>query len=304
VGPADDAGRLTMDIALVGPGAVGSTLAACLHEAGRPVRLHGRQPAARLCVRLGNGSEITVPGPVLSDPAQVTGPAELVLLAVKATQVPAAAPWLAALCGAGTALCVLQNGIEHHETVGTHAGRAAVVPAIVWFAAETQPGGWVRLRDSPRLTLPRRAGSDRVAAAFAGSRCSVELSPDFLTDAWSKLLLNAVAGLMALTGRRSGMFRRPDVAALAGQYLDECLAVALADGAKLPASFPAQAVALFQAGPPDGGTSILADRVSGRPLEWETRNGIIRRRAARHGLATPISDVLVPLLAAASDGPG
>ena len=28
------------------------------------------------------------------------------------------------------------------------------------------------------------------------------------------------------------------------------------------------------------------------------------RKAAEHGLATPISDVLVPLLAAASDGPG
>ncbi|HYB81464.1 MAG TPA: ketopantoate reductase C-terminal domain-containing protein, partial [Mycobacterium sp.] len=41
-----------------------------------------------------------------------------------------------------------------------------------------------------------------------------------------------------------------------------------------------------------------------RRLEWDLRNGVIIRKARAHGLPTPISDVLVPLLAAASDGPG
>ncbi|AMC64907.1 2-dehydropantoate 2-reductase, partial [Mycobacterium tuberculosis] len=49
---------------------------------------------------------------------------------------------------------------------------------------------------------------------------------------------------------------------------------------------------------------MLADRAAHRPLEWDLRNGVIVRKARAHGLATPISDVLVPLLAAASDGPG
>jgi 2-dehydropantoate 2-reductase len=39
-------------------------------------------------------------------------------------------------------------------------------------------------------------------------------------------------------------------------------------------------------------------------MEWDIRNGVIIRKARAHGLQTPISDVLVPLLAAASDGPG
>jgi 2-dehydropantoate 2-reductase len=52
------------------------------------------------------------------------------------------------------------------------------------------------------------------------------------------------------------------------------------------------------------GTSILADREQGRPLEWDIRNGVIQRRGRARGVATPISDVLVPLLAATSDGPG
>jgi 2-dehydropantoate 2-reductase len=49
---------------------------------------------------------------------------------------------------------------------------------------------------------------------------------------------------------------------------------------------------------------MLADREAHRLLEWDIRNGVIQRKAAAHGLATPVSDIVVPLLAAAGDGPG
>jgi 2-dehydropantoate 2-reductase len=41
--------------------------------------------------------------------------------------------------------------------------------------------------------------------------------------------------------------------------------------------------------PPDITTSMLTDREAGRPLEWEIRNGVILRKGAAHGIATPIS---------------
>ncbi|MCC7937749.1 ketopantoate reductase C-terminal domain-containing protein, partial [Klebsiella pneumoniae] len=50
--------------------------------------------------------------------------------------------------------------------------------------------------------------------------------------------------------------------------------------------------------------SILIDRLNGRPLEWDIRNGVVQRRGRQHGIPTPLSDIIVPLLAAASDGPG
>jgi 2-dehydropantoate 2-reductase len=61
---------------------------------------------------------------------------------------------------------------------------------------------------------------------------------------------------------------------------------------------------MFTAAPEDLTTSMLSDREAHRRLEWDIRNGVILRKAADHGLATPISEVVVPLLAAASDGPG
>jgi 2-dehydropantoate 2-reductase len=55
---------------------------------------------------------------------------------------------------------------------------------------------------------------------------------------------------------------------------------------------------------PDLSTSILTDREARLPLEWDIRNGVIQRYGRIHHLPTPLSDVIVPLLAAASDGPG
>ncbi|MGH9060136.1 MAG: ketopantoate reductase C-terminal domain-containing protein, partial [Acidimicrobiales bacterium] len=60
----------------------------------------------------------------------------------------------------------------------------------------------------------------------------------------------------------------------------------------------------FRSYPADMGTSILTDREAGRPLEWDVRNGVVLRRGRQHGIPTPISELVVPLLAATSDGPG
>jgi len=109
---------------------------------------------------------------------------------------------------------------------------------------------------------------------------------------------------MALTHRRAGMFGRPDIAELSLAYLRECLAVARAEGAELGDEVPQEILAKFQASSADLSTSILTDREAGRPLEWDIRNGVVLRRARAHGIPTPISNVVVPLLAAASDGPG
>jgi 2-dehydropantoate 2-reductase len=292
-----------MTVAIVGPGAIGTVVAAALRERGLTPSLHGRtaRPHLELIV---DDERIDVPGPVLTDPERVESPVDLVFLAVKATQIEDAAPWLAALCGAETIVCVLQNGVEQVPRVTPLVRGAQVLPAVVWFPAQKQPDGAVWLRGQARLTVPDGDAGRRVAAALRGSRCSVEPSAEFASLAWRKLMQNAVAGLMALAGRRSGMFRRSDVAGLSLAYLRECLAVARAEGALLDDGVPDEILSKFQASPEDLGTSILADREAGQPLEWDIRNGVISRLGRAHDIPTPISDVVVALLAAASDGPG
>ncbi|WP_046528406.1 MULTISPECIES: oxidoreductase [Cellulomonas] len=290
-------------VAVVGPGAIGTTVAVALHENGAAPFVAGRTARPDLRLDVG-GSAVVAPVRVRTDPDDAPGAVDLLVLAVKATQTVDAAPWLARLCRPGTVVCVLQNGVEQRQAVAPLAPGATVVPAVVWFPAERLPDATVRLLADPRLTVPDAPGSDVVVRALQGSRCAVGTTSDFASAAWRKLLQNAAAGLMALTGRRSGVFGRDDVGALTLAYLRECLAVARAEGADLGEDEPQRVLDAFRGAPPGRGTSILADREAGRPLEWDVRNGVVRRLGRAHGIPTPINDVLVPLLAATSDGPG
>ncbi|KYQ97120.1 2-dehydropantoate 2-reductase [Serratia plymuthica] len=290
-------------IALIGPGAIGTTIAAVLHDVGRTPVLCGRTAYPQLMLRH-DGGEVVVPGPVLINPAAIGHPFDLVFVAVKTTQVADCADWLAALCDENTLVCALQNGVEQETQLQPYVNGAKVLPSVVWFPAQREPDASVWLRAKPRLTLPDVPQAKRVADVFKGTGCAVELSSDFLSIAWRKLLQNAAAGLMVLANRRAGMFSRGDITELALAYLRECLTVARAQGAVLSDKVPQEIVEGFHHAPADLGTSILADRQANRPLEWDIRNGVVQRYGRLQGIPTPISDVLVPLLAAGSEGPG
>jgi 2-dehydropantoate 2-reductase len=290
-------------VALIGPGAIGTTIAAALHEVGRTPLLCGRTAHPQLVLRHDEG-EIIVPGPVITDPSRVSRPVALVFVAVKTTQVADSAGWLAALCDENTVVCALQNGVEQKAQLEPYVNGAVVVPSVVWFPAQREPDASVWLRAKPRLTLPAIPQATRISDALSETRCAVELSADFISIAWRKLLQNAVAGLMVLANRRAGMFSRQDITELALAYLRECLAVARAEGASLDDNVPQEIVEGFHRAPADLGTSILADRQANRPLEWDIRNGVIQRYGDKHGIPVPISRVVVPLLEAGSEGPG
>ena len=130
---------------MVGPGAIGTTVAALVYAAGHEVIVCGRTARRSLELRPDDGDPIVVPHPVRTDPSEVDGSVDMVLLAVKDTQNEAAAGWLARLCDEQTVVCALQNGVEQVERVGRLCPEATVVPCVVWFSAETQPEGWVRL---------------------------------------------------------------------------------------------------------------------------------------------------------------
>jgi 2-dehydropantoate 2-reductase len=283
-------------VAVVGPGAVGATFAAAAERSGHEVVLCGRRPAAAPVVKLPDATEHALAGPVLDDPG-AAAPVPWVLLAVKTHQSAAAAGWLAALCGERTVVAVLQNGVEHRELAGPLVGSATLLPAIVWCPSEAIAPGRVRQRGPARLSVPDEPAAVALAELLDGS-AEVERVADFHTEAWRKLCLNAIAAPMAVTGRRAELFTDPEQVELARRLATECVAVARAEGARLDPEAVDDIVGRLTGMPGDMGTSMLFDRLAGRRLEWEARNGVIRRLGRRHGIATPVSDVLVPLLAA------
>jgi 2-dehydropantoate 2-reductase len=284
------------EVAVVGPGAVGVTFGAAAERAGHPVALCGRRAAAAPVLELPSGDEHRLAARVRADPA-TAAPVPWVLLAVKTHQTAGAADWLAALCDEQTVVAVLQNGVEHRELAGPLAGAATVLPAIVWCPSEPIAPGRVRQRAPARLSVPDEPAGAALAALLDGA-AQVDVVADFRTEAWRKLCLNAVAAPMVLAGRRAVVYREPGQIELARAIADEAVAVARAEGARLGAETVDAVIAQVATFPPDLGTSMLFDRLAGRRLEWEARNGVISRLGRVHGIPTPVSDDVGRRLAA------
>jgi 2-dehydropantoate 2-reductase len=287
-------------VAVVGVGAIGATVAAAVQDAGgHELVLCARRPLDGVVVERPDGGEVVLRTPVLTDPGGLEA-ADWLLLAVKAHQTDGAAGWLRALARRGTTIAVLQNGIDHVERVTPLAGEASVLPTVNWCPAEPVEPGRVRQRDALRLSVPEgRAGE--AFAALLGDGADVTVGGDFAREAWRKLCANAVSGVMALTGRPAEIFGLDDLRAIATAMAYECAAVARAEGAPLSDQDADDVIAWIQDLPPDAGSSILTDRLAGRTLEWEARNGVIGRLGRRHGVATPVSDTVAALLHAASE---
>jgi 2-dehydropantoate 2-reductase len=283
-------------VAIVGVGAVGAVFAAALQETARSPAVLCVHRRRSLAVEDPVGRVTDLTAPMVASPAEVRGPADWVLLAVKAHQTAGATGWLRELAGPETTVLVLQNGVDQAERVSPFAGPATVLPTVIWCPAEPAGPGLVRQRAPARMLVADGSAGRRAAALLAGGRVSVELTADFVTAAWRKLSMNVVGALMALSGRTAEVLRDQEVRRLAERLAAECVAVGRAEGAQLDESVAAEAVAELAARP-GAGSSILTDRLAGTPLEWEARNAVVRRLGARHGIPTPVSDVIVPLLA-------
>lgn len=292
-----------MDVLVIGPGAIGSFFATHLLECGdHRVVLAARTPFDELVLETG-GHELRHRPPVLTDPAQLPthldGPADWVLLATKAHQTPAVAGWLRAAVGPGTTVAVLQNGVEHEARVRPFVGDAPVLPAVVYCGAEVLAPGHVVHRTNGLLIVPEGDVGRRLAALYEGTGARVRLVDDFTSAAWQKLCSNVVAnGLTALTGRRMEVFTDPSVAAEARAVARECLAVARAEGATLDDGYPGLLADGLAAMPADSGSSMLYDRLAGRPLEADALYGAVLRAAERHGIEVPRHRLLAALLGA------
>ena len=284
-------------VALLGPGAVGGVVAARLLRTGRhALTLCARLPFASLRVEAPEG-ELAFAPRVVTDP-RVVSPVDHVLVATKTYDVPGLGPWLAALVGPDTRVAVLQNGVEHRERFAPWVPAARVTPVVVDIPCERAAPGVIRQRAPGYLLVPDDAAGRDFAALFAGSGLEVRCVADFTTAAWRKLCLNCVGALSALTLRPAAVLQDDAIADLAAAMARECVAVGRAEGAALDEADVAEVVSRCRRSSPDAVNSLLADRLAGRPMEVDARNGVIARLGAKHGLATPLNAMAAAVLGA------
>lgn len=285
-----------MRVAVVGPGAVGGSIAAWLCQ--RPdldVELWARTPIDALTVETPDGTLRVAPR-VITSPADAA-PVDWVLLATKAHDVDGAAGWLATTGAAPIA--VLQNGVEHVERLAPYCDVTRVVPVVVDCAAQRLDASTIRQRRHARLIVAEGEHGRGLAALFVGTPVEVATTDDLRSAAWKKLCFNIGGTVCALTGQPAGITQREDIAELLRGLVAECVAVGRAEGAILEDDLPQRIVEGHRRAPIDAVNSMLADRLAGRRTEVDARNGAVVRRGRAHGVATPLNAMALAVLEAA-----
>jgi 2-dehydropantoate 2-reductase len=289
-------------IAIVGPGAIGSVMAAWLGQSGaHEVMLCARRPLAGLTVET-PGKTIELSPEVFTKPGDAPA-VDWVLLATKTYDVAGAVSWLKPLCAQGAPVAVLQNGVEHREHLAPYLPPAQIVPVLVYCPAERSSPTHIRQRRKAQLIVADDAHGIAFAGLFAQTAIQVTPTRDFETEAWKKLCVNAAGVLNALLLQPAGVLRDQPVADLACAIMRECIAVGRAEGAILEDNLTERVLELYRNNPADSINSLHADRLAGRPMEIAARNGVIVRLGRKHGIATPYNQMAVTLLEAMKGPP-
>ncbi|RZJ13736.1 MAG: 2-dehydropantoate 2-reductase [Rubrivivax sp.] len=283
-------------VAVVGAGAVGCTVLGWLAQ----------DPYHRLTVLSRSKSpaiELRTPDQVLHAEPQVAYEAselvgcDWVLVTTKAYDSQVIAASLSGLAGSGARLAIMQNGVEHLEPFKAHFPIAQLLPVMVDIPSTRTGPGRVTQHRRGRMCVPRGALGSGFAALFRTTAIDVNESDDFKTEIWKKLCLNAAGAFSAVLLRPAVIARHVGVSRLMEQLIAEASAVAQAEGADLPEELAATIVEGYRRSPA-GVNSLHADRLEGRPMEIDARNGVVVRLGRKHGIPTPVNEMVVSLLEA------
>jgi 2-dehydropantoate 2-reductase len=301
---------------VVGAGAIGGYIGACLARAGADVVLHARGP--HLAAMRERGLRVTGEEgefhvtPTVAATLEEIGPADVVILGVKAHHVSGIATTLGPLLKPDTVVISTQNGLpwwyfQRHGgpmdgwtldsvdpggVIASTIDPARVIGSLAYFATELSAPGVIRHIEGNRLSLGELDGtrSDRArriaeALIAGGLRCPVSVR--FRHEVWVKLLGNvAFNPISALTrATLEEMVRHPQVGPLVREVMTETTAVAAAVGIEMPVTIDQRMAGAGKVGAHK--TSMLQDLEAGRPMEIDAVAGAVVELGARLGIPMP-----------------
>jgi 2-dehydropantoate 2-reductase len=269
-------------VAVLGPGAIGGSLAVRLALAGERVVCVARPESAAAIREVGitlveDGRELQA-RPEAAEALEE--PVDLLLVTAKAPQLEAA---LERVHAEPERVLPFLNGLEHMATLRSRFGRvdAATIGRLAAFR-----DGPTRIVQHDRAVVTVVDGADPEPLERAG--VDVRRGGTETDVLWEKLARQApIAALTAVTGMTMGELRDDPRLRSA---VEEACAVAAADGART--TFAEQR-SVVEALPPELTTSTARDVAAGRPSEMDAIVGGVVRAGRRLAVATPTLEALL-----------
>jgi 2-dehydropantoate 2-reductase len=231
---------------------------------------------------------------------------DLIILGVKAWQVPEAARAMKPMIGSAPTVLPLENGVEATSQLTAELGRAAVIGGlckIVSFVVE--PGHIRHAGFDPTVVYGELDNSrsdriERIHQMFASAGVSATIADDINVALWQKFLfIAAYSGVGALHRSPAGGLRSdPEIRSQLWQAMKEIAALAQARGIKLPEDALEKAMASVDGLPEDATSSMQRDITAGKPSELESQTGAVVRMGRESGVGTPINQFIYEALRA------
>ncbi|SVA56910.1 uncharacterized protein METZ01_LOCUS109764 [marine metagenome] len=300
-----------MRVAIIGTGALGCLLGARLATHAEVCVLgswpHGVDAINKRGIRVeANGVVETVQVSAGVDPQQFAS-ATVAVLAVKSWQSERAARLAAGVLAPDGLAVTLQNGLGNLEKLAKCVGAERAVAGVTTQGAALLAPGYVRYGGGGEtcfaLCASTRARLQKLAALFEAAGFPARLTVELEGLLWGKLAISAgINALTALLSIPNGeLLSRPDASEIMLAAARETEAVATALGVEMPFD-ASEEVSKVAASTGSNFSSMMQDMLRGAPTEIDAINCAIAREAVRHGVTTPVNDMLCKLVRAARSG--
>jgi 2-dehydropantoate 2-reductase len=289
-----------MEIIVLGAGAIGSLYGAKL-AASNEVTLVGR--AGHVAAINAHGLRIEgIESQVVSVHAATAiehiGPGALIVLTTKVPDSAVALRPIAGLVRDDTTILCLQNGIGSERIArAALADRGIVLRGITQFGAIFKAAGVIQFMARGYTLVEQHERSPRLANILSAAGLDCRVSPDIGADVWHKLVVNCVVNpITAIVGCEVGGIANPQLAPLKRLVIDECVAVAAAEGVTFDTDFMEEIDERFR--PSHNIASMLQDLRRGRQTEIDYLNGAVAEIGARAGVDCPVNGALTAIVQA------
>jgi 2-dehydropantoate 2-reductase len=288
-------------VAVMGAGAVGCYFGGMLARAGHDVTFIARPQHVEAIARGGLRMETKtfdeqVRVAAVTD-ASGARAADVVLFCVKSMATQAAGEELRPFLRPDTLVLCLQNGVDNAERLRIVLPGHEVAAAVVYVATEMAGPGHLKHHGRGELVIEPAGPSERVAQALVEAGVPTEISGNVRGALWMKLIINcAYNAISAIAQKPYGYnVQGEGIRDVMRDVVDECLAVAKADGVQVPGDAHAVTEKLVESMPAQY-SSTAQDMARGKPTEIDFLNGYVVRRGQALGVATPANRVLWALV--------